>query len=198
MKQESNEFDIDEPARLIYHDDKRAINAFRKRLSADPDQDQLGALVADKHYVVQLNWNSPDYAMIVSDIRRLRQCSGFSINWTGLRKLAVWLEEQEKEAGDYWSISFVKILALALGSHVLDVLLIFDGVDPGWVALTLPVRENTRRLGKLLGRSLDAEWIVASTARWDAPKAVTREIRRRLAAIVDTTKDVDVQGSQIR
>lgn len=187
-----------ELAQLLYHGDKDAINACRKRLSADPDQDQLRPLIADKHYVVQLDWNSPDYAAIVSGVRKLRQCSGLSIKWTGLRKLAVWLEEQEREAGDYWSISFAKMLALALGSHGLDVLLIFDGVDPSWAALALPGHENTRRLGKLLGSSLDAEWVIASKARWDAPKAVTREIRRRLAAIVDTTKGEDVQRSRIR
>lgn len=187
-----------ELAQLLYHGDKDAINACRMRLSADPDQDQLGPLIADKYYVVQLDWNSPDYAAIVSGARKLRQCSGLSIKWTGLRKLAAWLEEQEREAGDYWSISFLKMLALALGSYDLDVLLIFDGVDPDWAALTLPARENTRRLGKLLGSSLDAEWIIASTARWDAPEAITRGIRRRLAAVVGTTRDVDVQGSRIR
>lgn len=178
--------DHDELARQIYHDDKRAINAFRKRLSADPDQDHLGALVADERYVVHLSWDSPDYTTIISGVRKLRQCAGFPTKWVELRKLAVWLEEQEKEAGDYWSISFVKILASALGSYDLDVLLIFDGVDPSWAALTLPAREKTRRLGKLLGSSLDAEWIVASTAHWDAPKAITKEIRRRLAAIAKT------------
>ena len=178
-------YEQDELARLVYHNDKRSINAFRKRLFDDADQDQLGALVADQHYLVQLDWDSPDYATILSDIRKLKQCSRLAVNWKELRKLVVWLDEQERQASEYWSVSFVKMMALALGSYGLDVLLIFDGVDPSWAALTLPGRENTRRLGKLFGGSLDAEWIVASAARWDAPKAVTKEIRCRLAASVN-------------
>lgn len=186
MKRNRNDDKLGELAQLSYHNDKRAINAFCKRLSNSPDQDELNALVADKHYVVEVNWNSPDYAVIVADVRKLRQCTGLSVNWTGLRKLAVWLDNQERQADEYWSVSFVKVLALTLGSHGLEVLLIFDGVDPAWAALVLPSRENTRRLGKLLGSSLDAEWIVASTAHWDAPKAITKEIRHRLAAVAKT------------
>lgn len=89
-------------ARLVYHIDKRAINAFHERFSDAFDQDQLGALDADQHYVVQLNWNGPDYPAILSDISKLKQCSGLAANWKGLRKLAIWLDEQEREACDYW------------------------------------------------------------------------------------------------
>ena len=177
-------YEQDELARLVYHNDKRAINAFRKRLSDDADQDQLGALVADQHYVVQLDWNSPDYIAILSDIRKLKQCSGLALNWKDLRKLAVWLGEQERQAGDYWSISFMKMVASALERHGLEVLLIRDGVDPDWAAMAFPSRENARRTGDLflLDDSVDVEWVMASEADWDSPVAVTREIRRRLAA----------------
>ena len=188
MKQQSDNFnERDELARLVYHDDKRAINAFHKRLSDDADRDQLGALVANEHYVVQLNWDSPDYAAILSDIRKLKQCSGLAVNWKELRKLAVWLGEQEREAGDYWSISFVKMVASVLGRHGLEVLFIRDGVDPDWAAMAFPSRENAPRTGDLLllDDSVDVEWVMASEADWDSPEAVTREIRRRLAASAD-------------
>jgi hypothetical protein len=187
MKQKYPEREEFELARLVYHDDKRAINAFRKRLSDDADQDQLGALVADQHYVVQLNWDSPDYATILSDIRKLKQCSGLAVNWKELRKLAVWLGEQEREAGDYWSISFVKMVASVLGRHGLDVLLIRDGDDPDWAAMAFPSDRNARRAGDLLSLddSVDVRWTMASEAGWDSPKAVTREIQRRLATRVD-------------
>ena len=186
MKQkypEREEFDL---ARLVYHDDKRSINAFRKRLSDDADQDQLEALVTDQHYVVQLNWDSPDYASILSDIRKLKQCTRLAVNWKELRKLVVWLDEQERQAGDYWSVSFVKMVGSVLGHHDLEVLLIRDGVDPDWAALAFPSQENARRAGDLLllDRSVDVEWILASEADWDSPKAVTKEIQRRLAEIV--------------
>lgn len=187
MKQQPDKCDEhDELARLAYHNDKRAINAFRKRLSDDADQDQVGALVADLHYVVQLNWNGPDYPAILTNIRKLKQWSGLAVNWTGLRKLAVWLAEQERQAGDYWSISFVKMAGSVLGHHDLEVLLIRDGVDPDWAALAFPSQENARRVGDLLllDSSVDVEWILASEADWDSPKAVTKEIRRRLAEIV--------------
>ena len=188
MKQESRECDEDEPARLVYHNDKRAIRAFRKRLSDDADQDELGALVADQHYVVQLNWDSPDYATILSDIRKLKQCSGLAVNWKELRKLAVWLGEQEREAGDYWSISFVKMVASVLGHHGLEVLFIRDGDDPDWAAMAFPSDQNARRAGDLLllDDSVDVRWTMASEAGWDSPKAVRREIRRRLAEIVNS------------
>ena len=179
-------YEQDELARLVYHNDKRSINAFRKRLSDDADQDQLGALVADQHYVVQSDWDSPDYATILSDIRKLKQCSGLAVNWTGLRKLAVWLDEQERQTGEYWLVSFVKMLASALSHHGLEVLLVRDGEDPGWAALAFPSQENARRVGDLLllDSSVDVGWTLASEADCDSPKAVTKEIRRRLAEIV--------------
>lgn len=182
-----HESDGCELVRLVYHNDKRAINAFRKRLSDDADQDELGALVADKHYVIQVDWNSPDYATILSDIRKLKQYSGLAVNWRELRKLAVWLEEQEREAGDYWSISFVKMVASALGRHGLEVLLIRDGDDPDWAALVFPSCKNARRVGRLLllDSSVDVRWTMAPEADWDSPKAVVKEIKRRLAASVN-------------
>lgn len=185
MKQESCADDGDELARLVYHDDKRAINALHKRLSDDADQDQLGALIADEHYVVQLSWDSPDYATLLSDIRKLKQCSKLAIDWSDLRKLVAWLEEQEREAGDYWSVSFVKMVASALGRHGLEVLLIRDGEDPDWAAMAFPSRENARRAGDLLLLDSSVEWTLASEADWDSPKAVAKEIQRRLATRVD-------------
>jgi hypothetical protein len=177
-----------ELARLVYHGDKRAINAFGKRLSDEADQDQLGALVADQHYVVQLNWNGPDYPAILSDIRKLKQCSELAVNWTGLRTLAVWLDEQERQAGDYWSISFVKVVGAVLGNHDLEVLLIRDGDDPDWAAMAFPLRENARRTGDLLllDDSVDVRWTMASEADWDSPKAVAEEIQRRLSEIANS------------
>lgn len=137
--------------------------------------------------MVEVNWDSPDYAMIVSDIRKLRQGSWFSVNWAELEKLAVWLEKQERQAGEYWSISFVKILGSALGRHGLEVLLIRDGEDPDWAALAFPSHENAHRAGDLLllDGSVEVRWTMVSEADWDSPKAVTREIQRRLAAIVN-------------
>lgn len=201
MTQELHEIgELVELSRLIYHDDKRAIDALRKRLSADADQDQLGALVADEHYVVQVNWDSPDYAMIVSDVRKLRQCSGLSVNWTELRKLAVWLDKQERQAGDYWSVSFVKILTSALARHGLEVLLIRDDGDPDWAAMAFPSRESARRVGELLSHdgTVDTRWTIASEADWDSPKAVVKKIQRRLAAIIDTAKNANVQQTRSR
>lgn len=139
MKQRSLEQDVrDSLARLAYHNDKRAINAFRKRLSEDADQDAFDALAADQRYMVHIDWGSPDYASIVSDIRKLKQCSGLSINWSGLKRLALWLDQQERKAGNYWSISFVKLVAAALDRHSLDVLLIRDLSDPNWAVLAVP------------------------------------------------------------
>jgi len=63
MKQEH-----DELARLIYHKDKSAVSAFHKRLSVGADQDPLNALSVDKHYMTQIDCNSPNYAAIVLSI----------------------------------------------------------------------------------------------------------------------------------
>ena len=192
MKQEFNERGACELARLVYHNDKRAISAFRKRLADDADQDLLGALVADQHYVVQLDWDSPDYATILTDIRKLKQCSGRAVNWKELRKLVVWLGEQERQADDYWSLSFVKMMASALGRHSLEVLLIRDGEDPDWAAMAFPLYENARRAGDLLllDDSVNVRWTMASEVGWDSPKAVAKEIQRRMAGIVKSRQAI--------
>lgn len=146
MKQEHPKHDgYGELARLVYHNDKRSINAFRKRLSDDSDQDAFDALAADEHYMLHIDWNGPEYISIVSDVRKLEQCSGLAVKWSKLKKLALWLGEQERDAGDYWSISFVKVVASILGHHGLDVLLIRDSSDPGWAALAVPPRGHTAR-----------------------------------------------------
>ena len=100
----------------------------------------------------------------------------------------VWLDEQERQAGDYWSISFVKMVGSVLAHHGLEVLLIRDGEDPDWAGLAFPSREHARRTGDLLllDDSVDVRWTMASEADWDSPKAVTREIQRRLAEIVNS------------
>lgn len=187
MKQEHPKHDgYGELARLVYHNDKRSINAFRKRLSDDSDQDAFDALAADEHYMLHIDWNGPEYISIVSDVRKLEQCSGLAVKWSKLKKLALWLGEQERDAGDYWSISFVKVVASILGHHGLDVLLIRDSSDPGWAALAVLHHEGTPRVEKLFGRlfdDLDITWSVASKEDWDSPEDVTKEIRRRLAAI---------------
>jgi len=102
-----------------------------------------------------------------------------------VEKLALWLSEQEREADECWSIAFIKMMALTLIPQNLEVLVIFVGVDPGWAAVTLPSHESARRIGKLLGSTLDAEWIVGSAARWDAPRVIAKEIQHRLAAIIN-------------
>src|SRR6185437_12656743 len=142
----------EELARLVYHNDKRAINAFRKRLSEDVDQDAFDALAADGHYMLHIDWNGPDYVSIVSDVRKLKQCSGLAVKWNDLKKLALWLGEQEREAGDYWSISFFKMVTSILGRYGLDVLLIRDSADPGWAALAVLQHGSTRRVEKLFDR----------------------------------------------
>jgi len=185
MKQEEHD-GYSEVGRLVYHNDKRAINAFRKRLSDDSDQDKFDALAADGHYMLHIDWNGPDYVSIVSSIRKLKQCSGLAVKWNDLKKLALWLGEQEREAGDYWSISFLKMVASILGRYGLDVLLFRDSADPGWAALAVLQHGSTRRAEKLFDRlfgKLDITWGVASKDDWDSPEDVAKEIRRRLAAI---------------
>ena len=184
MKHEPHGYD--ELARLIYCDDKRAISAFRKRLSDDPDQDAFDALAADAHYMLHIDWSSPDYVATASDTRKLKLCSGPAVNWNELKKLALWIDEQEREADDYWSISFVKVVALALGRRGLDVLLIRDSSDPDWAAMTLFPRESTHSVKKLFDRlfsGLEITWCLASAAQWDCPEDVRNEIQRRLAMV---------------
>lgn len=180
----------DELAQLFYHNDKRAIDAFHKRRSADAEeeeQDVYDVLAAEQRYMLHMDWNSPEYASLVSGIQRLKPCSGLPINWAGLKKLAVWLYGQERKAGEYWSISFVKMMASILGRHNLQVLLFRDSADPDWAAMTLLPRESARlvrkRFGRLLGE-LGITWCVASAVGWDSPVDVRKEIQRRLAAIV--------------
>lgn len=187
MKQESRGRDGDELARLVYRNDKRAISAFRKRLFDNADQDAFDALAADEHYMVHIDWNGPDYVSIVSDVRKLKQCSRLAAKWNDLKELALWLGEQEREAGDYWSISFVKMMASILDRYRLDVLLIRDSSDPDWAALAVLQHGSTRRVEKLFDRLFDELGItcgVVSKADWDLPEGVTKEIRRQLAAIV--------------
>ncbi|MES2403085.1 MAG: hypothetical protein V4567_01965 [Pseudomonadota bacterium] len=187
MKQELHDHDgYDELTRLVYHDDKRAVNSFCKRLSDDTDQDAFDALAADGRYMLHIDWNGTDYVSIVSDVRKLKQCSGLAVKWNDLKKLALWLGDQEREAGDYWSISFVKIVASVLANHGLDVLLIRDSSDPDWIALAALQHESTHLVEKLFSRlfdDLDITWGVASKDDWDSPEDVAKEIRRRLAAI---------------
>lgn len=173
-------------AQLVYHNDKRAVSAFHKRLSEDADRDAFDALAADHHYMVHIDWRSPDYASIVSDIRKLKQCSGLAINWNELKKLTLWLDQQEREAGDYWSVSFVKMVASVLGRHGIAVLLVRDTSDPDWAAITVFPRDGTRLVKKLFGRlfgELDITWCIASTVGWDAPAGIRKEIQRRSAEI---------------
>ena len=184
MKHEPHGYD--ELARLIYCGDKRAISAFRKRLSEDSDQDAFDALASDARYTLHIDWSSPDYVSVVSDIRKLKPCSVLAVNWHQLKKLSLWLDEQERKAGEYWSISFVKVVASALGCHGLEVLLIRDSSDPDWAAMTLFPCESTRSMKKLFDRSfskLDATWCLASAAEWDCPADVRNEIRQRMAVI---------------
>lgn len=136
--------------------------------------------------MLHMNWSAPDYAVIVPQIRRLKQCAGLAVNWHRLKKLALWLGEQERKAGEYWSISFVKVVASALGRHGLDVLLIRDSSDPDWAAMMLLSRESTRPVKKLFDQlfsELDITWCLASTVGWDSPVDVRDEIHRRLAVV---------------
>ena len=157
------------------------------RAWSDGDQDAFDAIAADGRYILHIDWNAPDYTSIVSSIRKLKQCSGLAINWKALKKLALWLDEQERMAGEYWSISFVKMVALVLGRYGIEVFLIRDSSDSDWAAITLLPRGNIHLVKKLFRRlfgDLGITWCVASAVGWDSPGEVRKELQRRLVSIV--------------